>query len=65
MGQQALQNIYQKTGENAYYLAADMKDSNVIGEGQSSKIYKVRRWHDGQIVSVKVFKLNERDMSQE
>ena len=63
MGQQALQNIYPKTGENAYYLAADMKDSNVIGEGQSSKIFKVRRWYDGQIVSVKVFKQNETDMN--
>ena len=66
MGQQAIQNMNPKTGENAYYLAVDMKDpKNLIGEGQSSKIYKVRRCHDGKVVCVKVFKLKESDMDDE
>ena len=56
--------MYPQTGERAYYIDADMNDpENLLGEGQFSKVFKVRRWYDGEIVSAKVFKINKEFMS--
>lgn len=58
--------MYPKTGERAYYIEADMNNpDNLLGEGQFSKVFKVRRWYDGQIVAAKVFKINKLYMSEE
>ena len=38
---------------------------NYLGEGTFSKVYKIRRWHDGQVVAAKVFKQPKSLMSKE
>ena len=58
--------MYPQTGEKAYNIEADMNNpENILGEGQFSKVFKVRRWYDGQIVAAKVFKINKVCMSEE
>lgn len=39
--------------------------ANILGEGQFSKVFKVRRWHDGQFVSAKIFKMTKCCMTEE
>jgi hypothetical protein len=58
--------LYPQSGEKAYYIETDINNpNNILGEGQFSKVFKVRRCCDGQIFAAKVFKINKEYMSQE
>ena len=58
--------FYPLSGERAYSIEADINNpDNLLGEGQFSKVFKVHRRFDGQIVAAKLFKINKEFMSQE
>ncbi len=58
--------FYPLSGERAYSIEADINNpDNLLGEGQFSKVFKVCRRFDGQIVAAKLFKINKECMSQE